>query len=233
MFPTLLQHLRVARCGPGRPRTTPDALLGDKALLRPHPPPAAALPQHHDRHPRTLRPDPHPQTPRLHRWPTTHLRRQGLPRPKRRPTVLQHRQAVARPGHPIRQAHHRLPRSSRPARHHHLAQGPLETRPRCGLIAPGRGLVEHDGRSAAGHTRVGCHRPVAREGRHGPPRHPPAQSCCATPDSCSVASWCGFMGAWRGVSRFRFVVITTGSCRSGGVGPYGVGETSGHADRRL
>jgi len=31
MFPTLLAHLRVARCGPGRPRTTPDALLGDKA----------------------------------------------------------------------------------------------------------------------------------------------------------------------------------------------------------
>ncbi len=31
MFPTLLQHLRVARCGPGRPRTTPDAVLGDKA----------------------------------------------------------------------------------------------------------------------------------------------------------------------------------------------------------
>jgi len=31
MFPTLLQHLRVARCGPGRPRTTPDALLDDKA----------------------------------------------------------------------------------------------------------------------------------------------------------------------------------------------------------
>ena len=31
MFPTLLAHLRVARCGPGRPRTTPDAVLGDKA----------------------------------------------------------------------------------------------------------------------------------------------------------------------------------------------------------
>ena len=31
MFPTLLQHLRVTRCGPGRPRTTPDAVLADKA----------------------------------------------------------------------------------------------------------------------------------------------------------------------------------------------------------
>lgn len=31
MFPILLAHLRVERCGPGRPRTTPDAVLGDKA----------------------------------------------------------------------------------------------------------------------------------------------------------------------------------------------------------
>lgn len=31
MFPVLLAHLRVDRCSPGRPRTTPDAVLGDKA----------------------------------------------------------------------------------------------------------------------------------------------------------------------------------------------------------
>ena len=31
MLGVLLGYLRVARCGPGRPRTTPDALLGDKA----------------------------------------------------------------------------------------------------------------------------------------------------------------------------------------------------------
>ncbi len=31
MFPVLLDHLRVDRAGPGRPRTTPDAVLGDKA----------------------------------------------------------------------------------------------------------------------------------------------------------------------------------------------------------
>jgi len=31
MFPTLLAHLRVERCGPGRARTTPEAVLGDKA----------------------------------------------------------------------------------------------------------------------------------------------------------------------------------------------------------
>lgn len=31
MLKTLLAHLAVARPGPGRPRTRPDALLGDKA----------------------------------------------------------------------------------------------------------------------------------------------------------------------------------------------------------
>jgi transposase len=31
VFPTLLQHLRVDRCGPGRARTTPDAVIEDKA----------------------------------------------------------------------------------------------------------------------------------------------------------------------------------------------------------
>lgn len=31
MLPVLVDRLRVARCGPGRPRTRPDALRGDKA----------------------------------------------------------------------------------------------------------------------------------------------------------------------------------------------------------
>ena len=31
MLPALLEALKVGRRGPGRPRTTPDALLGDKA----------------------------------------------------------------------------------------------------------------------------------------------------------------------------------------------------------
>ena len=31
MLPVLLDRLRVSRCGPGRPRTRPDALRGDKA----------------------------------------------------------------------------------------------------------------------------------------------------------------------------------------------------------
>jgi putative transposase len=29
-LPVLLDQLRIPRCGPGRPRTTPDALRGDK-----------------------------------------------------------------------------------------------------------------------------------------------------------------------------------------------------------
>ena len=31
MFPVLLEHLRVPRIGPGRPRTRPDRVRGDKA----------------------------------------------------------------------------------------------------------------------------------------------------------------------------------------------------------
>ena len=31
MFPVLLEDLRIERCGLGRPRTKPDAVLGDKA----------------------------------------------------------------------------------------------------------------------------------------------------------------------------------------------------------
>lgn len=31
MFPVLMQHLRIGRRGPGRPRTRPDAVRGDKA----------------------------------------------------------------------------------------------------------------------------------------------------------------------------------------------------------
>ena len=35
MLPVLLDLLRVARSGPGRPRTRPDALLADKAYSSP------------------------------------------------------------------------------------------------------------------------------------------------------------------------------------------------------
>ena len=121
MFPVLLDHLRVERPGPGRPRTTPDALMGDKAysarahrtLLR-------------SRGIKAVIPEPssqirHTATTRLPRRTTTSLRRRPLGGPQRRRTVLQHHQAVARPGHPLRQARDRLPRRGRPERDHHLA----------------------------------------------------------------------------------------------------------------
>jgi hypothetical protein len=138
MFPVLLALLRVDRRGPGRPRTTPDAVLGDKAYsARARPAPLA---RRQDRDPRTVRPDPQPQTPRRTRRPTTRLRRRGLPRPQRGRTILQHRQAMARTGHPLRQARHRLPRRGRPTRDHHLAQTPLETRPSRGAQRSRAGL---------------------------------------------------------------------------------------------
>ncbi len=46
----------------------------------------------------------------LPRRPTTRVRLRDLQRPQRRRAVLQRPQAMARPGHPLRQARHRLPR---------------------------------------------------------------------------------------------------------------------------
>ncbi len=55
MLPALLASLRVPRIGAGRPRTTPDALLGDKAYsARAHR--APPHPRRHHRDPRTGRP---------------------------------------------------------------------------------------------------------------------------------------------------------------------------------
>ncbi len=42
MFGVLLDRLRVARAGPGRPRTRPDSVVGDKAYSPPRPPAAPA-----------------------------------------------------------------------------------------------------------------------------------------------------------------------------------------------
>ena len=131
MLEPLLAHLAVDRLGPGRPRTRPDALLGDKAyssrairaLLR------AKTGQ--DRDPAARRPDRPPQTTRLSRRSTTRLRRRNLQGPQRDRAILQRPQAMARPGHPLRQARHRLPRRRRPPRHHDLA-----TRIRRHALAP-------------------------------------------------------------------------------------------------
>ena len=78
MFAHLMAHLRIARLGPGRPRTRPDACRGDKAYssraIRRH------LREPRDRrgHPRTLRPARPPQTTRLPRRAAARVRPRGL-----------------------------------------------------------------------------------------------------------------------------------------------------------
>jgi len=47
------------------------------------------------------------------------------PPPQRRRTRLQQRQTMARPGQPLRQARHHLPRWRRSRRDHHLAERPM------------------------------------------------------------------------------------------------------------
>lgn len=122
MFGPLLEQLSVARIGPGRPRTRPDRVLGDKAyssranraLLR-------------GRGIEAVISEPSDQA--------GHRRRRGSAggRPpafdaeayRRRNTVersFQRPQAVARHRNPLRQTRRHLPRRRRPTSHHHLAQ---------------------------------------------------------------------------------------------------------------
>ena len=75
-LPKLLAELRVPRIGPGRPRTTPQALRADKAYSARGSPRAPALTGHHRGDPRALRPDPAPQEQGLTRRPARRLRRQ-------------------------------------------------------------------------------------------------------------------------------------------------------------
>ena len=61
---TCCDALRVPRRGPGRPRTRPDAVLGDKAYSSRGNRALLRAPRHHRRHRRTRRPGRAPQTPR-------------------------------------------------------------------------------------------------------------------------------------------------------------------------
>jgi hypothetical protein len=70
MFAPLLEALSVPRAGPGRPRTRPEQVLGDKGLLVQGESAAAPSPPHQLRHPRTRRPDRPPPTPRIPRLTT-------------------------------------------------------------------------------------------------------------------------------------------------------------------
>ena len=166
--PHLLHALRVPRLGPGRPRTRPDAVLGDKAYSSRGNRGAAAPP-------RASRPSsPNPPT----RSATANAAASSGGRPpafdaeayKGRNVVersLQRPQAVARPGHPLRQARPDLPRRRRPARHHHLA-----TRIRRHALA-----------ATPPSIYGGSARPVSASGHQ--PNHTPPSNCVASDEPAS------------------------------------------------
>lgn len=115
-FGQVLDGIRTPRLGTGRPRTTPDRVLGDKAyssrairhLLRRRGI-AATIPERRD------------QAANRHRCgalggrpPAAGLRQGHLPRPQRRRTMLRPPQAVPRDRDPVRQARRPLPCRSCP-----------------------------------------------------------------------------------------------------------------------
>jgi hypothetical protein len=104
----LLAELRVATGSPGRPRTTPSALLGDKAYSsRGHREQLRRLGI------KVVIPEPADQADQV--------RRPALPQPQRRRTMLQHPQELARHRHPLRQESAGLPRRCSPGSHPHVA----------------------------------------------------------------------------------------------------------------
>ena len=121
MFTHLMDQLKIARCGPGRPRTRPDRVRGDKAYS------SRAIRTHlRDRGIIAVIPQPSDQIGHRKR------RGSGGGRPpafdkedykgsQRRRTQLQHLQAVARPGNPLRQTRPHLPRRRSPESNQHLA----------------------------------------------------------------------------------------------------------------
>ena len=119
MLKPLLSHLVVNRLGPGRPRTRPAAVIGDKAYSS-----RAIRAELRSRGVRAVIPQPSDQIAhrrRVSRWPAACLRPGDLQGSQRHRTVLQRTQAVAGTGHPLRQARRRLPGRGRASRHHHLA----------------------------------------------------------------------------------------------------------------
>lgn len=122
MFAHLMNQLKINRAGPGRPRTRPDRVRGDKAYS------SRAIRTHlRDRGIVAVIPQPSDQI--------GHRKRRGStvagPRPpastkrttraKRRRAELQHLQAMASPGNPLRQTCPHLPRRSGPPSNQHLA----------------------------------------------------------------------------------------------------------------
>ena len=115
---TVLGDVRVHALGAADRGLEPDAVIARQGLLvRRHPRAAArrgikvVIPLKRDQIAARA-------PTRFERWPTTRRSTPNLPRPQRRRTRLRADQAVARTGHPLRQARHHLPRRSPPRRHH-------------------------------------------------------------------------------------------------------------------
>jgi transposase len=135
VFEPLMAHLRVKRPGSGRARTRPDRVRADKAYSS-----RAIRTELRRRGITTVIPEPSDQI--------EHRKRRG-PRGGRPAAFdaadyqwaqcdrapIQLRQTMARPGHPLRQTRHHLPRRRRPPRHHHLDSPFI----RHALVASGRG----------------------------------------------------------------------------------------------
>lgn len=113
MFTHLMDQLKINRHGPGRPRTRPDRVRGDKAYS------SRAIRSHlRDRGIRAVIPQPSDQIGHHKRRGSTGgrppgLRQRRLQRPERRRTKLQYLQAVACPGNALRQTRPNLSRGSR------------------------------------------------------------------------------------------------------------------------
>ncbi|WP_425575243.1 transposase [Streptomyces durmitorensis] len=119
----LLEAIRVPRPGPGRPRSRPDRVIADKAYS--HPSTRAELRR---RRIATTTPERADQKSRRRGRPPCFDRDcdRDLYHDRNVRALLQPAQAMARPGHPIRQARRDLPSRSRHRRHHDLA--PLNDR---------------------------------------------------------------------------------------------------------
>ena len=126
MFTHLMNELKIKRPGPGRPRTRPDRVRGDKAYS------SRAIRTHlRDRGIIAVIPQPSDQIGHRKRRGSSGGRppgpgraaapRAGLQRPERRRTQFQHLQTMAGPGHPLRQTRTHLPRRSSPPSNQHLA----------------------------------------------------------------------------------------------------------------
>ncbi|WP_442802759.1 transposase [Streptomyces sp. CB01373] len=127
VLPLLLGDIRVTRLGRGGPRTTPDALLADKAYSSKQVRADLAA-----RGIRTVIPERadqagQPQEKGLRRRTTPHSGHRDLQAQERRGTIFQPAQAVAGPGDPLRQTLDRLSLSSRAGGGHRMVTNLRDT----------------------------------------------------------------------------------------------------------